>query len=166
MDSANRELPGDMRLSNRSAIVHECGAGDHPHDLLSANVLNTWACRRHAAAETNGVLDAAALVYWLDPWRARPPYKREEKVTLLATTSLPPLLLHVPSTQCCKCCRAAAVLTARQVGHDHQSCSMAPAPACRCAGQRHSGQRLVATAADPCSIEPLMMENGLRGSPL
>ena len=68
-----------MRLSNRHGTVDECGSGDHPHDLPSANVLNTWACKGHAAAETTGVLDAAALIYWLEPWRARPPYKREEK---------------------------------------------------------------------------------------
>ena len=78
-NAARRELPDDMRLSNRDAIVDECGSGGHPHDLPSANVPNTWASKRHAAAETTGILNAAALVYWLDPWRARPPYKWEEK---------------------------------------------------------------------------------------
>ena len=55
-NAARRELPDDMRLSNRDEIVDECGSGGHPqpHDLPSANVPNTWASKRHAA-----VLDPA-----------------------------------------------------------------------------------------------------------
>ena len=47
---------------------------------------HTWANARfhltseaNAAAKTNGAFDAAAPLYERVPWRARPPYEREEK---------------------------------------------------------------------------------------
>ena len=49
----------------------------------------TWHTRQHAGshlaleakaqATTNGAFDAAAPLYERVPWRARPPYEREEK---------------------------------------------------------------------------------------
>ena len=68
-----------MQVSPGAAESDECGSGDHPDDTASVNVWNLRAFKDSLGAETIGKFEAAALLYWLDPWRARPPYKWEEK---------------------------------------------------------------------------------------
>ena len=109
----------------------------------------------NAAAKTNGAFDAAAPLYERVPWRARPPYEREEKDRSRATTSNLAMPLHVPATRCCKCCGEAAKLTAGHAVQGHQCCRLAPASAASTAGKLRSGTATRGQSADPSSIEPL-----------
>jgi hypothetical protein len=67
-----------------------------------------------------------------------------------------PMLIHAQAIRCCTSHRTASVLVARLAAHDHECCSLAPAPAATSAGQRrsdagrraHGGRPLLHRAVD------------------
>ena len=88
-------------MSIRAVEIDDCEGGNHPGDMSSANDWKQLTCKGFPAAETNGIFDAAGLLYELDPGRARPPLKREEKAPATGTTSLLPMPPEVNATRCC-----------------------------------------------------------------
>ena len=88
-------------MSIRAVELDDCEGGNHPGDMWSANDWKQLACKGFPAAETNGIFDAAGLLYGWDPQRARPSFHREEMPPATGTTSLLPMPPEGNATGCC-----------------------------------------------------------------
>jgi hypothetical protein len=88
-------------MSIRAVEPDDCEGGSHPGDMSSANNCKQLTCKGFPVAETNGIFDAAALLYGQDPRRAHPSLQREDKPPATGTTLLLPMPPEVNATRCC-----------------------------------------------------------------
>ena len=107
------------------AMRHTLSAGRHADQRRRQWRMQTWTQPLHSLMPNQG---APALRHCA-----------RESVDHMPPPRIGEAEVVAPGQRWCTCCRAAAVLAAGHAAHNHQCCSLAPAPAASTAGQLRYG---------------------------